>query len=398
MSSTNKNIFLDHIHPSWIKYLHDLHWSGSLDVFLSKGYASFTLTDEERKKWNISNIQENRIRELLQSAIDESNVTMKKNDLLSLLASVDIVFTSNLINDKQIIDEIHEESIETNHMLQETMLPFVEPVISQNSQILTELFLSWQGRHIRNVFHKGIAILVDLLIQKEIFYSYTTIAEIEQKLKVLKPFYLMLYFYFNKYPDKERIEIFRYYLLKKDKSLTDCIDGIVYRSWKYYPDEMYVLTQEWIDSKNPILINWLIHGIEVPGRNDPLKALHFLDPVFYIDDSEVTFIISHVTATILCSDPNQVFHIFEELLRPENSYMVKDRLLQSLLDIVTDKFINKNKEKFDFPDLNKIIFNKMNEWNKIENSVFQEISEPVLEKIYLNPLKKKSNLKFKLQS
>lgn len=389
MSSPNKNIFIEHIHSTWIPYLHDLHWTGSLDAFLSKGYASFKLTDEERKKWNISNIQENRIRELLQSAIDKSNSTIKKQELLSLLASVDIVSTPNLLDDKQIIDEVHEESIETNHLLKETMLLFVEPIISQNSQKLSELYLAWQGRLLRNVFHKGIAILVDLLIQKEIFYSYSTIAEIEGKMDVLKPFYLILYFYFNKYPDKERIEIFRYYLLKDDKELTDCIDGIIYRSWKHYPEEMYILTQEWMESKNPILINWLIHGIEVPGRNDPLKAFHFLGPAFYIDNSEVAFIVSHVTATILSTDPIQVFYIFEEFFRQENSNMVKNRLLQSLLDIVTDKFINKNKEKFDFPDLNNIIFNKMHEWNKIENSVFQDISEPVLQKIYSQSLEKK---------
>ena len=119
MSNATQTLFLQTIHPSWIKYLHNLHWSGILDAFLSKGYASFKLTDEERKKWSITPGIEHKIQEILQSVIDESNAQQKKYELLSLLASVESVSVPNFINDKLIIDEIHKEDDQSTKSLLE---------------------------------------------------------------------------------------------------------------------------------------------------------------------------------------------------------------------------------------------------------------------------------------
>jgi len=386
MSSNLSSLFIPKIHPSWLSYLQEMHWSGTLDAYLGKGYASFKLIEEERKKWGLTQVQENRINEILQSSIDKVNAEQKKNELLSLLTSVDSIFIPNQIDDKSIIDEVQKENEKTNNALLQQMLPFIDFTISNDQENLLKVFESWSGRHLRNVFHKGISLLVNLLIQKEIFYNYSTVDDIESKLNGLQHFYLTLYYHFNKYPDKTRIDIFKHFLLKKNKMITDCIDGILYRSWKQYPNEMFILTNEWIESGNPILVRWLIHGIEVPGRGDPLKAINFIKLAFFIDDKEVAYICSHVSATILCADPYQTFHIFERMLQEDRNSLIKNILITGLFDIITDKFTNKNSDIFDFPNLDKIIFDKMHEWNKLGDSVFNVISEIVLEKFYSNKI------------
>ena len=375
-------ILISFLDPSWIQILYDLHWDGLIDSYLSKGYASFKLTDDERKKWKLNSAQEDRIRELLQENISEAETNQKKTELLELLGSVESIILPNLQNDIALIDEMHTESDKSNQKLLQIVSAFIDPLLTDDQETLLDLFTNWQGRHLRNIFHKGISLLVELLNQKEIMYSYTTIADIESKPDGLKHFYLILYFYFNKYPDKERIEIFKHYLLKENEILTDCIDGILYRSWKFYPDEMFVLTKEWMDSKISILINWLIHGLENPGRSNPFKAFNFLMPAFYIDNKEVVYITSHVSATILCSEPYKTFEFFESILMKPNNLQAKNILKQSLEDIITDKFVNKNIDMLDFPNLEKIIFNKLQEWSKTDNVDFQEISIPLLDKLY----------------
>ena len=383
MSANNLNLILKTIDPSWLKYFHELHWSGQINAYLGKGYASFTLTDTERKKWGITKEQESRISEILQTSINETNAKVMKQELLSLLVNVESISIPNKLEDKLIIDEIHKETDESIQSLTKEVLPFVNLVITNDFENFEKTFISWKGRQIRNILHKGMSIIVENLLQKEIFFSYTTIEEIEAKKKSLQPFYLLLYYHFNKYPDKERINIFKHFLLQQDKVITDSIDGIIYRSWKQYPAEMYTLTKDWILSNEPILINWLIHGVECPGRTDPLKAFNFLKPIFTSDDSEVQFILSHVIASILCADPLQTFHIFEGFLegKKEAGIQIQNRLTQGLTDIITDKFFNQNYNDFDFPNLKDIIIKKMYEWNNIEDSSFYDISTIILKKI-----------------
>ena len=372
------SIFVEFIHPSWIQILKELHWHCKIDVYLSKGYASFQLTDEERKKWDLSETNINRIKELLQQSIDEYNAKAKKSDLLTLLSFVESVRVPNRLEDVTIINEIRKESDEYNEYVIQQMLPFVEPLISNDQNTLEVLYSNWKGRNIQTIYLKSSSLLVDLLMKRNYFLTFSSINEIKQIKESLLPFYMLLYYYFNKKPTKTRIDIFEYLLLKDEQNLTNILNSIIYRSWKEYSSEMYQLTQKWMESKNPILINWLIHGVENPGRSDALQAFNFLKPAFYINDDEIKFIISHVTATIFCSDPYQCFHIFEDLMSNQNASMVKERLLQSLSDIITDKFVNKNYDDFDFPDLFDVFVKKLEEWKNNNNTLLNNIATVTL--------------------
>jgi hypothetical protein len=169
-------------------------------------------------------------------------------------------------------------------------------------------------------------------------------------------------------------------LLKENEKLTSSIDFIIVDSWKKHPDLMYELTRSWIDSLNPILIDWLVHGVENPGRNNSSKALNFLKPAFYLSNENVAWIISHVTATIICADPYQTLHIMDEWLQEKQSINVKEKIKTSLLDLVTDKFENKNLDNYDFPDLENIIIKAMEEWCE-KSKIHAEIGNEVLLKI-----------------
>ena len=168
MSIDQPIILIPHLDPSWFQILYDLHWDGIVDAYLSKGYASFKLTNDERKKWKISDLQEERIRELLQEKVTEAETNQKKNELLALLSSFDSITLPNLQKDIVLIDEMHKESDKSNQKLQKIVDTFIEPLLANDQETLLVRFNNWQGRHLRNIFHKGISLLVDSLNQREI--------------------------------------------------------------------------------------------------------------------------------------------------------------------------------------------------------------------------------------
>jgi hypothetical protein len=378
-------IFIKSIHPSWIKFFKEMYWLGYLDAFLGKGYASFQLTPEERKKWNLTQSQETRIKEILQSNIDKIDSQKKKIDFLNILSSIDYIYIPNNIFGYPLIEEIHQESEETNQILLEQIESFIAPIISGDYPKLAKLLQEWPGKDIRTVFYHASYLITQKLLERNFLISFETFDNVISKNNLsnhVLAFYLLICFYFDKEPDTLRIDIFKNHLMKRNEFVNSTISGIIYRSWKLFPVEMYEMTKNWIDSKNTVLIYSLIHGVENPGRFDSLKALNFLHSVFFIEDPDVSSILSHVCASILCSDPIQTFHILTGFVNSnESNKKILQCIDRSLSDIIIDKFKNNNQDEFDFPNLEEILVENLKVWNANENILLQNLASNILNKI-----------------
>jgi hypothetical protein len=317
---------------------------------------------------------------VLQSAVDKANAKTKINEFLSCLSSCDYIYVPNELEETTVVDEVRKETFENISNLTKSIEPFIEPMINKNYVKFSEEFIKWSGRNVQTTLKKSGEILSDFLKTNHITLNFPHSKDFESIAEEIQHFMLIIYYYSNPVPDLNRILLFKKLLLKDKEKLTSSIDFIIVDSWKKHPDIMYQLTKSWIDSLNPVLIDWLAHGVENPGRNDPQKALNFLKPAFYLSNENVAWIISHVTATIICADPYQTLRLMDEWLQEKKNVRVKEKLKNSLLDLVTDKFEKKNIDNHDFPDLENVIIKIMRKWCE-KSKLHAEIGNEVLLKI-----------------
>ena len=379
MSKKIEPAFLNSIHESWIPYLRDLHWSGNFDAFLGKGYATFKLNEEEKTKWNLSSKDETRINEILQSNIDKKNSVVKMNDFMKYLSTVEYLRIPNTLkSNKLLIDELKKETPENLKKLKLEISGFLDPLKESDFKKLAKLYNSWPGRHIQTTLLKGASLIADFLRESDIYLNFPSIKSFDEIVIDVQPFMLLIYYYIDKKPEITRLTLFRELLLRKNENLTYAIDRILYSSWREFSESMYNLTQSWINSLNPILIDWLVHGVEVPGRKTPLKAFNFIKSAFYLTDENVSWIISHVTTSIICADPYQSLNIISNWLDEKKAEKIKDKIIVSLNDIITDKFEKRNIDQFDFPDLFNVLSKIMKTWTADENKLKREIASEYL--------------------
>lgn len=381
---TEKITKLPNLDLSWIPYLTDLYWQGKLQIWLSKGYVTFKLTEEEKKAWNLSEPQIEKIQEVLQASVDKAqgeSIIVKKQ-ILKLLSNCGEVQIPNfeVNNDSTVYHELTKITPEIELEIEREM-DLILPSITQADYIALENdYKEWKRRNSWPSLKKGAELAIKLLDAKNI--RFCSLWEYEQFQKIpqdLTPFLLLLQYFAEPMPDEMKIAMYRQLLLLKTEEITRSIDYIIFSSWKQYPNDMYVLTQEWITSQDPYLIDWLIHGVEVPGRKESAKALNFLKPVLKVENENVEWIFKHVLAQIIAASPYEsLTHLETWLKDPQISVRTQKILEQALVEVLEDKIADNNLMKEDFPNLDKTLHSILTKWAEEGSHAQYQISQEIL--------------------
>ncbi|MFW9851079.1 MAG: hypothetical protein ACFFF4_18285, partial [Candidatus Thorarchaeota archaeon] len=207
----------------------------------------------------------NRVEKILQKNIEiaERNSSELRSDILSILAATDYIEIPNYhVNDD--IDLFHEltnvpEDIEES--IKEETREFIALIRNAEYLAFEKAYANWSRMNHFPSMKVGASIISETLKEKDLSLPELSLDEWADLPIDICRFILLIYFYYDSKPNKERISVFKTLLLKKQDSLTSTLDFIIFRFWKAHPDEMFILTQEWIDSGDPYLIDWLIHGV-----------------------------------------------------------------------------------------------------------------------------------------
>ena len=379
----DKSIKLINIDLSWITYLNELYWEGKIQIWLSKGYVKFKLSEEEKERWKLTGRQIGKIQELLQASVDKMQADSDsiKQQILELLSSCDEVQIPNYEIDKD--SPIHQEltnitpTIEKD--IEREMNPIPQLIYQSDYETLEKVYMQWKRKNSWPSLKKGAELVIKLFDANNLHFPPLEYKKYLELPKILVPFFPLLHFFADPVPDEKKVALYQQLLLLKVEEVTRSLDFIIFSSWRQYPDEMYTLTRDWITSHNPYLIDWLIHGVEVPGRKESIKALQFLQPILYVDDESIEWILKHVLAQIIAASPYEsLTHLETWLSDPQTSIRAEKILGQALSEIVEDKIINKNLMNEDFPNLEETLHSIMINWVEEGSQAQYQISKEIL--------------------
>ncbi|MFW9777471.1 MAG: hypothetical protein ACFFE8_01375 [Candidatus Heimdallarchaeota archaeon] len=374
--------------PSWIPILRELYWDNKIDIWLSKGYVSLRLTEEERKRWKISERQSERIEAILQEKSDHLKGTTEAIKLIVLksLGSVESIQIPNQIDSKgsPLYPDLTQLTPETQNEISKEIQSVWRKIQSRDFDAVTKDLEKWDRKNHFPSLKKAGEIIAKTLKMEQISLTSLTFQEITSISPSIVPFLLLIDHFYNPQPDLQKLESYRRLLLLKKEPYTRALDFILYASWRNYPEEMFVYTKEWVESQEPYLVDWLIHGVEVPGRSQPRRALGYLRPVLNISDENVEWILKHVVAQLIGAAPFEALqHLIPWLGTPSICIKTKDLIENALEEIIEDKIVNNNVTDEDFPDLDMTLESIMNRWLEKGTEVQSQIAVRFLEK--LNP-------------
>ncbi|MFX1506576.1 MAG: hypothetical protein ACFFDC_10785 [Promethearchaeota archaeon] len=379
----DKSIKLSNIDLSWISYLNELYWEGRVQIWLSKGYVTIRLSEEEKERWKLTDRKIGKIQEVLQASVDkiQADSDSIKQQLLELLSSCDEVQIPNYDTDKNF--RIHQELTNITPIVEmdikREMDPIPQLIYQSNYKALEKVYMQWKRKNSWPSLKKGAELVIESFDANSLHFSPLEYKEYLELPKILTPFFPLLHFFANPVPDEKNVALYRQLLLLKSEDVTRSLDFIIFSSWKQYPDEMYTLTHDWITNRDPYLIDWLIHGVEVPGRKEPIRALQFLQPILYVDNESIEWIFKHVLAQIIAASPYEsLTHLETWLSDPQTSIRTEKILEQALLEIVEDKIINKNLMDEDFPNLEETLHSIMINWVEAGSQAQYQISKEIL--------------------
>jgi hypothetical protein len=379
----DKSIKLSNIDLSWITYLNELYWEGRVQIWLSKGYVTFKLSEEEKERWKLNDRQIGQIQEVLQLSVDkiQTDSDSIKQQILELLSSCDEVQIPNYDIDKD--SPIHQEltnitpPIEMD--IEREMDPIPQLICQSDYEALEKIYTQWKRKNSWPSLKKGAELVIKLFDVNNLQFSPLEYKEYLELPKILVPFFPLLHFFADPVPDEKKVALYRQLLLLKSEDVTRSLDFIIFSSWKQYPTEMFALTREWIANRDPYLIDWLIHGVEVPGRKESIKALQFLQPILYVEDESIEWIFKHVLAQIIGASPYEsLAHLETWLSDPQTSIRTQNILEQALSEIVEDKIIDKNLMEEDFPNLGEALHSILTQWIEEGSQIQYQISTEIL--------------------
>ncbi|MFW9856143.1 MAG: hypothetical protein ACFFFG_13915 [Candidatus Thorarchaeota archaeon] len=387
-SADLSSVLVAHLDPSWIPILRELYWSNNIEIWLSKGYVSLRLTEEERKRWRISERQSERIEAILQEKSDHLKGTKETIKLLVLksLGSVESIQIPNQINSKgsPLYPDLTQLIPETEREIRQEIQTVWGKIRSRDFDSLTLDFEKWDRRNHFPSLKKAGEIVAKTLKKQQVSLTSLTFQEITSLSQSILPFLLLVDHFYNPQPDLQKLESYRRLLLMKKEAYTRVLDFILYASWRNYSEEMFENTKEWVESQEPYLIDWLIHGVEVPGRSQPRRALNYLRPVLNISNENVEWILKHVLAQLIGAAPFEaVHHLIPWLNRPVTRIKTQNLIENALDEILEDKIVNNNVVDEDFPDLGTTLESIMNQWLEKGTEVQSQIATRFLKK--LNP-------------
>ena len=373
---------IQYLDSSWIFFFRELYWEGQLNIWLSKGFVTFKLSDEEKARWRLTEPQIERIEEILRDKVEQHKIKNQrfKESVLQLLASVDSVKIPNFpVKTSMLIKELTQETSDLHEKLSSELISFIPHLRNQDFIRLSTIFDNWKRRNHWPTLKKGAEILENLASERSILIPKLSFNHYQKLPENLPPLLLLLNYYKDPIPTSSSIELYKQLLLLKKEKITATLDFILFVSWRNFPNEMYRLTENWIESNNPILIDWLIHGVEIPGRKEPKRALNFIKPVLNVINDDVEWLMSHVVSQIISASPYESLHILAKWVNNPNISVRAQALLESALDeLVNDKIIDKNLVAEDFPDLDKTIRSIMTTWVKNGSDIQYEVANKFL--------------------
>ncbi len=377
---------LPSIDLSWIALLNDLYWEGRIQIWLSKGYITLKVTDKEKKHWKLSEHHISKIQEVLQTSVDKiqaDSLSIKKQ-ILELLSNCEEVKIPNfnLNEDFPVYNQLTDITPEIETNIEQELNPILPLICQSDYEALENVYMNWKRRNSWPSLKKGAELASKVLDTKNLKFSPLDYERYQKIPKVLPPFLLLLQYFADPIPDGSKIKLYRQLLLLKAEEITRSLDFIIFSSWKQYPKEMYALTREWIASRDPYLIDWLIHGIEVPGRKESVKALRFLKPILQVENENVEWIFKHVLAQIIAASPYESFtHLETWLNDPQISIRTQRILEQALREIIEDKIHDNNLMKEDFPNLDETLHSILTNWSKEGSQVQYQLSQEILNQL-----------------
>ncbi|MFW9903807.1 MAG: hypothetical protein ACFFFH_05705 [Candidatus Thorarchaeota archaeon] len=380
---TDKRIKLSNIDLSWISYLNELYWEGRIQIWLSKGYVTFKLSEVEKERWKLTDRQVGKIQKVLQDSVDkiQVNSVSLKQQILELLSDCDEVRIPNFDTDKDspIYQKLTNISPTIEMDIEREMNLFLPLIYQSDYEELEIVYMQWKRKSSWPSLKKGAELTIKLFDTNNLLFSPLEYEQYQELPEVLTPFYLLLQFYADPIPDGKKVALYRHLLLLKSEEVTHSLDFIIFSSWKQYPNEMYSLTRDWIVSQDPYLIDWLIHGVEVPGRKESIKALQFLQPILYVEDESIEWIFKHVLAQIIAASPYEsLTHLETWLSDLQTSIRTEKILKQALSEIVEDKIIDKNLMDEDFPNLEETLHSIMTNWVEEGSQSQYQVSKEIL--------------------
>jgi hypothetical protein len=383
MSMTDRSIKLSFIDLSWISYLNELYWEGKLQIWLSKGYVTFKLSEEEKKRWKISDNQISKIQEILQASVDkiQADSIEIKQQILELLSNCEEVEIPNFDanKDSPIYHELTKITTTVEMDIEKEMIQILPMIYQSDYEALENVYKQWKRRNSWPSLKKGAELAIKLFNANNLHFSPLEYKEYLKLPEILLPFFPLLQFSADPIPDEKKVELYRQLLLLKSEEVTRSLDFIIFSSWKEYPNEMYRLTRDWITSRDSYLIDWLIHGVEVPGRKDSIKALQFLQPILFVGDESIEWIFKHVLAQIIAASPYEsLTHLEAWLSDPQISVRTEKILEQALSEIVEDKINDKNLMDEDFPNLEETLYSIFTDWVEKGSQAQYQISKEIL--------------------
>ncbi|MFW9847404.1 MAG: hypothetical protein ACFFD6_11690 [Candidatus Thorarchaeota archaeon] len=380
MSHSDKRVVKTQtIHPTWVPLLQSLYWEGKLKILLSKGFVFLQFSGEEKKQWNLGMEDINRIEETLQRNIEELGRKSPelRRKVLNILAEASSIEIPNYVvrDDTDLFHELTDASQEISQSIMEETQVFAPLIRKSEYEQLELAYAKWSRRNHFPAMKISASGISDILREVGFFHPELSFDDWNKLPIDICRFLLLVRFYYETKPSIERMALFKKLLLKKDETLTHTLDFIIFSSWRTHPDEMFTLTKGWIETGDAYLVDWLIHGVEVPGRAHPAKALRFLKPVVSIDSEDLEWITKHVFAQIIGASPHESLSILSKWIDEKE---IRDRtqniVEQALREVVEDKIETGNLMDEDYPDLRKTLKSILQDWSENGNELQQEVA------------------------
>ena len=377
---------LTNLDLTWFPYLTDLYWEGKLQIRLLKGYVTFKVTEEEKKAWNLSEPQITKIQEVLQASVDKvqaESITVKKQ-ILELLSNYEEVQIPNLeVNkDSTVYHQLTNITLKIEMDIEREIYSFLPLICQSDYEALEKVYMKWKRKNSWPSLKKGAELTIKLFDANNLHFSHLDYRQYEELPKVLTPLFVLLQFFADPVPDEKKVALYRQLLLLKSEEVTRSLDFIIFSSWEQYPNKMYTFTRDWIASRDPYLIDWLIHGVEVPGRKESIKALQFLQPILYVEDESIEWIFKHVLAQIIAASPYEsLTHLENWLTDPQISIKTEKILEQALSEIVEDKIVDENLMDEDFPNLGETLHSILTKWSEDGSQAQYQVSQEILKQL-----------------
>ncbi|MFW9786772.1 MAG: hypothetical protein ACFFE2_16225 [Candidatus Thorarchaeota archaeon] len=384
MSQSDHNVVKTQtIHPTWIPFLQSLYWEGKLDILLAKGFVHLQLSDEEKKRWKLTVKDIDRVEKILQRNIEdaERNNTELRREILSILAKTDYIEIPNYAveDDTDLFHELTSVSEEVKETIEEETREFVPLVRNAEYRDFEITYANWSRANHFPAMKVSASIISDALKAKDLSLPELSLEDWTDLPIDVCRFILLVNYYYDSKPNRKRISVFKKLLLKKHETLTSTIDFIIYSSWRTYSDEMFILTQEWVQSGDAYLVDWLIHGVEVPGRFQPAKALQFLNPVLLIDSKDIDWITKHVIAQIVGASPFDSLAILSEWLgHVEIGERARNIVEQALKEVIEDKIESNNMMDEDDPNLKNTLDAILQEWFENGEKLQRQVANNII--------------------